>query len=411
MAWVTEKQNGKWLARWRDPSGNTRSKQFDTRDEAVAYAEQHESNAYARAVVGPGAPDFDDALRGVRFDVKRNRWLNPDGTPFVKSGVPRAVDPEYEFANYIRSIIEKDRELRDSTSELYLRNIRNHIEGTPLGQCDIRVVTPELVSDYWSSLNIGVGALRNVQQLLSKAFNRAILTGLIDVNPLKRAPDVKRPSKTRREEVIPLTVAELEKLADAAKYQRDRLEILVMGYGGLRAGEVGGLRTQDIDFDRCQLRLRQQVVRVTGRGMYVSGLKTTAARRTVTLPCSVTDELKVFLKKEPSADDGRVFHGPNDELRAHTAINHGVHTAAKRTGLPPVNAHRLRHTAVSLLIDQGANPKAIQQFVGHSDIRMTLGTYGHLFDFGGQALADSLEALREKHRNGNGRPKGVRKTR
>lgn len=97
-------------------------------------------------------------------------------------------------------------------------------------------------------------------------------------------------------------------------------------------------------------------------------------------------------------------------MRAHTAINHGVHTAATRAGLPPVNAHRLRHTAVSLLIDQGANPKAIQQFVGHSDIRMTLGTYGHLFDYGGQVLADSLEALREKHRNDNERPKRTRKT-
>jgi integrase len=411
VAWITEKPNGKWLARWRDPNGKTRSKQFDTEDDARTYAEKHESSALARAVVGPGAPDFDDMLRGVRFDPKRNRYVNPDGTPFVKSGTPKAVDPEYEFANYIRSMVEKDRELRDSTRELYLRNIRNHIEGTPLGESDIREAKPELVRDYWASLHIGIGALRNVHQLISKAFNQAVVTGLLDVNPLKRAPDVKRPSKTRREEVIPLTVEELENLADQAKYQRDRLEILVMGYGGLRAGEVGGLRKSDIDFERCQLRLRQQIVRVTGLGMYVSPLKTSAARRPVTLPCSVTDELRAFLKKESPADDGRVFHGPNGEMRAHTAINHGVQTAAKRAGLPPVNAHRLRHTAVSLLIDQGANPKAIQQFVGHSDIRMTLGTYGHLFDYGGQALADSLEALREKHRNGNGGPKRTRKTR
>lgn len=65
-----------------------------------------------------------------------------------------------------------------------------------------------------------------------------------------------------------------------------------------------------------------------------------------------------------------------------------------------VNAHQLRHTAVSLLIDAGANPRAIQAFIGHSDVRMTLGVYGHLFDQGGQALADIMADLHEAHRNG-----------
>jgi integrase len=71
-----------------------------------------------------------------------------------------------------------------------------------------------------------------------------------------------------------------------------------------------------------------------------------------------------------------------------------------------VNAHQLRHTAVSLLIDAGANARAIQSFVGHSDIRMTLGTYRHLFDHGGAALADIMEGLREEHRNGSTNPQG-----
>jgi integrase len=398
LAWVQQKANGKWLARWREPSGSTRSMQFNTKAEAEREAERHASEALVKAVVtGPGIEEY---AAGVRFDNKRNRWLNPDGTPWVRHGIPRALEAKYGFANYVRAMVDANRELRDSTRELYLRNIRNHIEGTEFGDADIRVITPEMVSSYWAGLDIGVGALRNVQQLLSKAFNRALMKGLIDVSPLKRAPDVKRPSKSRRQEVIPLTVDDLEKLAAAAKYPRDRLEILVMGYGGLRAGEVGGLRRQDVDFERCRLNLRQQVVRVTGRGMYVSPLKTEAARRPVTLPCSLTDELKKFVKKEPPADDGRVFHGPNGEMRAHTAINHGVQTAAKRAGFLPVNAHRLRHTAVSLLIEEGANPKSIQAFVGHSDIRMTLGTYGHLFDYGGQKLADLLEARREKYRNG-----------
>jgi integrase len=70
--------------------------------------------------------------------------------------------------------------------------------------------------------------------------------------------------------------------------------------------------------------------------------------------------------------------------------------------MPPVHAHQLRHAAVSLLIDDGANPKDIQAFVGHADIRETLQTYGHLFDHGGAALAASMERRREARRNGKG---------
>jgi integrase len=77
-----------------------------------------------------------------------------------------------------------------------------------------------------------------------------------------------------------------------------------------------------------------------------------------------------------------------------------VKMAGKRVGLPSAFSHQLRHTAVSLWIEDGANPKDIQRMVGHSSIRETMDTYGHLFDYGGEALATGMEARREAYRNG-----------
>lgn len=401
MAWITEKKTGGYLVRWRDESRRTRSRYFKDRAEAEAEKARHESSVLAKAVLS--GPRISDYSPGVYFDDKRLGWFWPDGRPFVQPDSGRgprpAAETEFALENYLRRMIEGNRDLRDTTRELYLRNLRVHIARTPLGEADIRSVTPEDLTTFWAKVD-GIGARRNVQQLLSKAFNRALVSGVIDVNPLKRAPDVKRPARGRQEEVMPLTTREVEALADGAKYPRDRLEILVMAYGGLRAGEVGGLRVQDIDFPRCELRLRQQVVRVTGRGKYVSLLKTAAARRTVTIPCSVADELKAFLEAEPPAEDGRIFHGPNGEPRAHNAITHGVHTSARRAGLQRVFSHQLRHTAVSQWIEDGANPKDVQRMVGHSDVRETLQTYGHLFTHGGAALAESMERRRHQYRNG-----------
>jgi integrase len=44
----------------------------------------------------------------------------------------------------------------------------------------------------------------------------------------------------------------------------------------------------------------------------------------------------------------------------------------------PITLHECRHTFASLLIDARANPKAIQQFMGHSKIQTTFDVYGHL---------------------------------
>ncbi len=40
--------------------------------------------------------------------------------------------------------------------------------------------------------------------------------------------------------------------------------------------------------------------------------------------------------------------------------------------------HECRHTFASLLIDTGANPKAVQEVMGHSKIQTTFDIYGHL---------------------------------
>jgi integrase len=57
--------------------------------------------------------------------------------------------------------------------------------------------------------------------------------------------------------------------------------------------------------------------------------------------------------------------------------------------LTPITLHECRHTFASLLIDAGANPKAVQTFMGHSKIQTTFDIYGHL-------LPGSHDEVRER---------------
>jgi hypothetical protein len=61
-----------------------------------------------------------------------------------------------------------------------------------------------------------------------------------------------------------------------------------------------------------------------------------------------------------------------------STINNHAQERWEALRLRPITLHECRHTFASLLIDAGANPKALQTFMGHSHIQTTFDIYGHL---------------------------------
>ncbi len=52
--------------------------------------------------------------------------------------------------------------------------------------------------------------------------------------------------------------------------------------------------------------------------------------------------------------------------------------AAEKAGIERTRLHNLRHTAISMLLNSGADPFAVQKLAGHSDVRLTTQTYAHV---------------------------------
>lgn len=81
--------------------------------------------------------------------------------------------------------------------------------------------------------------------------------------------------------------------------------------------------------------------------------------------------------------------GPKEDSDAPQVPHRGSPSGDRASSIGHENSparrdlrHERRHTFASLLIDSGANPKAIQDFMGHSmghsKIQMTFDVYGHL---------------------------------
>ena len=55
-------------------------------------------------------------------------------------------------------------------------------------------------------------------------------------------------------------------------------------------------------------------------------------------------------------------------------------SAVTAIGFPTLRVHDLRHTAASIWLGQGADPKVVQRVLGHATASMTMDLYGHLLD-------------------------------
>jgi integrase len=60
----------------------------------------------------------------------------------------------------------------------------------------------------------------------------------------------------------------------------------------------------------------------------------------------------------------------------------------ENAGLPgTVRLHDLRHFAATLMIEEGVHPRVVQEILGHSDIGLTMNTYGHVVS---QSVRDAM---------------------
>jgi integrase len=119
--------------------------------------------------------------------------------------------------------------------------------------------------------------------------------------------------------------------------------------------------------------------------------KTKAAVRSVPLPRFVCDELS-RLAAPGVESDALVFRSPDGFPIRPTLFRRRFWTpAVTAADVAPFRIHDLRHTAVSLWIADGANPKRVAALAGHTPVVIVLDRYGHLCPEQDDELMERLE--------------------
>jgi integrase len=168
-------------------------------------------------------------------------------------------------------------------------------------------------------------------------------------------------------------------------------------------GEALALHWADVNLDAELTRVRWTLSR-TSKELQLDEPKTDKSRRTVPLPRSAVEALKVHrtrqLEEQRTAAGAWQEHGlvftteigtplePRNVLRRFELLEH-------RAGLHGVTLHTLRHSAASFVLAAGTHTKVVQEHLGHSSYAITADIYSHVGPAQQREAADGLDgALR-----------------
>ena len=354
-----------WRARYSGLDGRQRSKSFNRKVDAERW------------------------LRGELANIDRGLWVDPTaGT--------------VDFAEWADRWLN-GLDLKPSTRANYESNLRSRVLPR-FGSVPIARITPAEVRAWMADLRaegLSAASVRQARQVVHAALEVAVVDGLLVRNPVD---PVKAPQVRPRRQLF-LTEAQLALLAQKAEDRQPTMGALVqlLGWSGLRWGEAVALRGEGVDASRRRIRVTEAVAEVGGRLEW--GTPKTHESRTVLVPRFVIEALPVV------GSEKLVFTAPKGGPLRTTNFRRDVWApACQAAGMPEgLLVHDLRDTAASLMISSGASIKAVQRALGHASAKMTLDTYGGLFEDDLEDLADRLElrALSRSDLDGRGRARSI----
>lgn len=349
---TTYKGDKPWRARWRAyPGAPQQSQSFAKKSDAESFLLDLEHGKATGAYVDPtlGRMTFGkwwESWRATRVDLKPST-MNRDVT---------------YYRNYV---------------EPYFADV-------PLAKVD-RPALRAWVADL-NAKGLSPATVQKAVQIVSKALGAAVDDRRLAQNPAWRLPLPRVEVKEMRF----LAPGEVAALADAID-TRYRVWLLTAAYSGLRFGELAALRHGRVDLLRRRLDVVENVADVSGVHHFGTP-KTRAGRRSVPIPTALAGELKAWASGR-GADD-LVFPAPEGgPLRPSLFNRRTWQPAIHKAGVAPLRPHDLRHTAVSIWIAGGANPKEIATWAGHASVATVLDRYGHLLAGQEERVMDALDVM------------------
>ncbi len=308
---------------------------------------------------------------------------------------------QMELGKYLEQwLVTVKTSVRPKTYEQYKQIVTGYIIPI-LGRIKLKDVRPDHIQSlYNNKLKSGTSnrTVRMIHSVLHVSLAQALKMALIGRNP---ADAVTRP-KLVKKEMKTLTDTQVQTLLLAARGTRYEALYLLAVTTGIRQGELLGLRWSDLDWVTRHLSVQRQLQRLSGQGMVFGEPKSASGRRVIALGSATIEKLREHYKHQQLERLAAGERWIENDLIFPTIIGTPIEgsnlirtfkSLLRAYNLPNIRFHDLRHTAATLMLQQGIHPKVVQERLGHSQISMTLDTYSHVLPNMQEEAAQKIDEL------------------
>lgn len=304
--------------------------------------------------------------------------------------------------------------------EIYLKRINQGI-----GHLKLKDITPLQLNAFYRSLeadgvnqrkrydengnliNNGKLAPKTIldhHRVISKILATAVKWGLLEKNVAMRAD----PPKVPHREISYLNEQEVRQMLTLLEKEPIQYQTMItlLVYTGIRRGELCGLEWKDIDFENQVMHVVRSAQYIGNKTMITKEPKTKSGIRHFSLSIHACILLKKYkrwqLEQKFNAGDrweesDRLFTSWNGKPIHPDTVTDWFSKFIKRSGLPYVTLHSLRHTNATLMIAEGTDVCTVSRRLGHANTATTLNIYAHALKSKDREAANTLDNVLEYH--------------
>ncbi|HUB72346.1 MAG TPA: tyrosine-type recombinase/integrase [Acidimicrobiales bacterium] len=291
------------------------------------------------------------------------KHLRAEGVVSARSPEVRVAPVGDLMASY-KQWLMTDRALAPSTVLRYEALARVFLQGraTSCGELGLDGLNGADVARFLlgECARLSVGSAKGRVTELRSLLRFLHLKGLTALSLAESVPPVAGWRDTGVPKAMP--VADIEALLQSCDRStlagtRDFAMVTLLARLGLRSAEVASLEVADLDWRAGELIVRGKARR----------------QDRLPLPHDVGEAVVAYLSLRRSVGTRRVFLTlrPPHRPVLPGLVGEVVQRACRRSGLPVVGAHRLRHTLATELLRQGASLVDISQVLRHRDLATT----------------------------------------
>lgn len=292
--------------------------------------------------------------------------------------------------------------VRPNTLGEYKRAFNYNIKTyKPFQGLPLQKLTPAILQKFYNTkgkAQLSQNSLLKLHVNINKFLKYAKELGVIPSNP---ASHVVAPTKTKSKVAKFCTAEQLQSVMNIFRDDPLELTVYLTASLGLRRSEVCGLRWSAVDLEHRKLLICHTAINCDGVIAYVDATKSESSQRVMALSEKVCERLR------KAKDDqaywakmmGQDYHHSGyvctreDGTPIHPDfVSHHFPRVLKAHGMEHIRFHDLRHSAASMLHEQGFDIRDIQDFLGHSDIKTTA-IYTHLKNTRMVEMANSVGDL------------------